>query len=80
MPLEEYTLIKIAGNRLDRFFCAEGKIIENTSYVQRCRTQIKFKFNDQNQICKFTEAAVGNHVVLVPGRYKSLLELFMKLS
>lgn len=64
LPLGRYALVKIGGEALDRMFRVEGEVIENTHVVERCRTQVRFKFDSRADFDKFMSNRLGNHVVL----------------
>ena len=64
MPLGRYRLTKIGGAKLDKMFCAEGEVIENTHVVERCRTQVRFKFDSREDFERFMGNRMGNHVVM----------------
>jgi len=66
VPSGRYRIIKFSGEKLDSFFSAEGNIIMNTNVPQRCRTQVRFKFNSEKDFDRFLSANKGNHVVLLP--------------
>lgn len=75
----DYTLFKLGGESLDQMFCASGKIIENTSVKERCRTQVKFLFESNSDLDAFLKSHLGNHVVLIPGNHKKDLQAFFEL-
>lgn len=75
-----YTLFKIAGENLQRYFVAQGEIVSNTHIAQRCRTQIKFKFKSKEDYENFMEASVSNHIIIVPGKVDDKLIGFMRNS
>ncbi|MCF0175164.1 MAG: hypothetical protein HUJ95_07500 [Bacteroidales bacterium] len=59
-----YTLMKIGGEKLDQIFMESGVITCNTDVAQRCRTQIRFQFNDLYAYRHFMTNRLGNHVVI----------------
>jgi hypothetical protein len=64
LPLGRYELLKIGGELLDSMFRVEGEVIENTHVVERCRTQLRFKFDSRIDFDKFMSNRLGNHVIL----------------
>jgi len=78
-PLGKYTLFKCGGQNLDKFYAFEGDIIQNTSVIERCRTQVKFQFKSVSEIDEFLESYIGNHTILIPGKHKKELSDFFKL-
>ncbi|MDD2491140.1 MAG: hypothetical protein PHV12_02975 [Bacteroidales bacterium] len=77
--LGEYTLFKFGGESLDQMFCVSGRIIENTTVKERCRTQVKFLFESTEDIDSFINSHLGNHMVLIPGNFKKELDTFYEL-
>ena len=66
LPAGRYSAVKIGGRRLDRFYGAEGTVTANTKIVQRCRTQVSFRFDSPEDFDRFFANRLGNHIVLVP--------------
>ena len=66
LPTGRYSIVKIGGRRLDRFYGAEGTLTANTNIVQRCRTQVSFRFDSLEDFDRFFANRLGNHIVLVP--------------
>lgn len=66
LPTGRYSVVKIGGRRLDRFYGAEGTVTANTKIVQRCRTQVSFRFDSLEDFDRFFANRLGNHIVLVP--------------
>jgi len=65
VPSGRYRILKFSGAQLDRFYSAAGSILMNTNVPQRCRTQIRFKFDSEADYNGFFTTAKGNHVILV---------------
>lgn len=65
IPSGRYRILKFSGSRLDRFYSVSGSILMNTNVPQRCRTQIRFKFDSEADYNGFFTTAKGNHVILV---------------
>lgn len=78
-PLGKYTLFKCGGSNLEKYYAFEGEVIQNTSIVERCRTQVKFQFKSDQEIDEFLNCHLGNHSILIPGKHKKELNEFFKL-
>ncbi|MBQ0024856.1 MAG: hypothetical protein KBT00_03935 [Bacteroidales bacterium] len=66
LPSGRYRIIKFSGKALDRFYSVEGSVIMNTNVPQRCRTQVRFKFDCEEDFNGFFTTAKGNHIILLP--------------
>jgi len=66
VPCGRYRIIKFSGEKLESFFCVEGDILMNTNVPQRCRTQVRFKFDSIKDLDSFLSESKGNHIVLIP--------------
>lgn len=64
VPCGRYNIVKISGKKLDKIYLAQGSIIMNTNVPQRCRTQIRFKFNKEADFDAFMQKSSGNHVII----------------
>ena len=64
LPLGRYSIIKIGGRKLDRIFWAKGSVTANTDIAARCRTQISFRFDNEEDFDRFFANRLGNHVIL----------------
>ena len=71
------TVFKVSGD-LSRSFIAEGTLVRNQSKPDLCRTQQVIQLSDQSQVSYFLTNPIGNHHVIVPGCWKSLLEEILK--
>ncbi len=65
VPSGKFEIIKFSGKELEHFYRAEGEVIMNTNIPQRCRTQLRFKFEDKDCFDRFLSTDKGNHVILV---------------
>lgn len=65
IPCGRYRIIKLYGKRLDNMYSVEGDVIMNTNVPQRCRTQIRFKFDTSTDFSRFITTSKGNHIVIV---------------
>ena len=67
------TVFKVSGDK-SRHFIAEGYLTQNLSEPNLCRTQQKIQLTDKSQISYFLSNPIGNHHIILPGHYKTLLE------
>ena len=75
LPLTDYTLFKWGGPRLDRYFVAEAKAIETPYSNHFCRTQITLDVNLKPYLLQHS---IGNHHVIIRGRYAETIRKFMQ--
>ena len=78
MSLGKYNLFKCAGEKLNKFYLFEGEVVQNTSVIERCRTQIKFIFKSDDDLDDYLNSYLGNHTILIPGKNKKVLKRVMK--
>ena len=71
------TVFKVSGD-LSRSFIAEGTLVRNQSKPDLCRTQQLIRLSDKSQASYFLTNPIGNHHIIVPGTYKSLLEELLR--
>ena len=71
------TVFKVSGD-LSRSFIAEGTLVKNLSKPDLCRTQQVIQLLDKSQASYFLTNPIGNHHIIVPGCWKSLLEEILK--
>jgi hypothetical protein len=57
-------ILKIGGPLLDKVFQAEGSIVCNIRIPERCRTQIRFRFDSPEDYERFFRVSKGNHIIL----------------
>ena len=74
LPMEDYTLLKWGGPKLDRYFVAEGKAIETPYSEHFCRTQITLNVNLKPYLLQHS---IGNHHVIIRGRHADEIRQFM---
>ncbi|MFA6796656.1 MAG: hypothetical protein WCR63_03700 [Bacilli bacterium] len=70
----DITILKI-GASLSEFYCQEGKIQNNLSRNDLCRTQIKVVLDDD--VSYFLNSPLGNHHLIVYGRHKKELSDYL---
>lgn len=75
---EAVTVSRIGGQCLDRFYVAEGKIIDAPESEELCRTQMTIKMEEG--VDYFLTSPLGNHHVVTFGsrskRFKEVMSLF----
>ena len=67
------TVFKLSGD-LKRFFVAEGVLVGNQSKPDLCRTQQVIQLYDKAQAQYFLNEPIGNHHIIIPGLWGSLLK------
>ena len=66
LPTGRYSVVKIGGKKLDRLFWAKGTVTANTKIAERCRTQVSFRFDNEEDFDSFSASRLGNHIVMPP--------------
>jgi L-fucose isomerase-like protein len=74
LPLEDYTLFKWGGSKLDRYFVTEAKAIETPYSNHFCRTQITLNVNLKPYLLQHS---IGNHHVIIRGQHADQIRQFM---
>ena len=69
----DVTLFKVAAD-VSRCFAAEGKLLGCQSHPNLCRTQMLIKLDNKEDCNYFFREPIGNHHIIIPGRYKEILE------
>lgn len=72
------TLMKCGGECLDEYYVSPGYLIENTNYINACRTQVRIKLN--KPIDYFLRNPLGNHHIVLMGDYEKEIHEFMQLN
>lgn len=70
----EVTLLRIGGRDLDQLWLGEGVIEPAAPREGLCRTQVTVR-GDPDWIGRLLERPLGNHVLLLPGRWRRPLEI-----
>ena len=76
IPEGPATVLKIGGEKLNKYYLAEGSIDANLNSPHACRTQIEVSFEGIDIENYFFENPIGNHHIIVPGKYKNILTDF----
>ena len=64
VPLGNYMLCKLSGKTLERSLICNGRLVKGEYLSNRCRTQVRFIFDSKAEFDAFTNARVGNHIIL----------------
>jgi L-fucose isomerase-like protein len=78
LPETEITMLKCGNESLDNYFVSEGRIEENTNYVNACRTQIRIHLS--NSVDYFINNPIGNHHIIIQGNYEKILSDFLSAN
>jgi len=71
----EATIFKLSGDGKN-YFVSGGEIIENLNRKNLCRTQIRFRMNED--VKYFLHNSIGNHHLICKGDYSELVREFFK--
>jgi L-fucose isomerase-like protein len=71
------TIVKLAGD-CSRMFVAEGELLRNESKPDLCRTQLAIGLDKPRHTAYFLTRPIGNHHVIVAGRWKEQLKAIAK--
>ena len=75
LPLNDYTLFKWGGPKLDRYFVTEAQAIEAPYSNHFCRTQITLDVNLKPYLLQHS---IGNHHVIIRGTHADAIRRFMQ--
>ena len=64
LHLGNYTLCKLSGKTLERSLICNGRLVKGEYLSNRCRTQVRFIFESKAEFDAFSNARVGNHIIL----------------
>lgn len=67
------TIFKVSGD-LSRSFIAEGELIRNQAKTDLCRTQQVIQLAEKSQTSYFLTEPIGNHHIIIPGRFQAMLQ------
>lgn len=76
LPLGDATVVKCGGECLDKYYLSSGTILDNTNYLNLCRTQVQVHLD--TDVSYFLEKAISNHHILVQGNHTEALESFFQ--
>ncbi len=78
LPAGDVTLVKCGGECLDEYFVSSGRILENTNYLNVCRTQVRIQLD--KPVDYFFRNPIGNHHILLPGNHEKTLDDFLQAN
>lgn len=64
LPLDKYVVYKRGGKNLEKYDYFTGEIIANPDYKMRCRTQVRFRFENTEDFDRFMYCRLGNHFTI----------------
>ena len=73
----EVTVFKLSGD-LKRSFIAEGVLLYSQAKPDLCRTQQVIQLNDKAQALYFLNEPIGNHHIILPERWGSVLKEMLR--
>ncbi|KQC06344.1 MAG: hypothetical protein APR54_07405 [Candidatus Cloacimonas sp. SDB] len=74
LPLIPVTIVRIGGKDLNRLWITAGKITRNLQENNLCRTQIDVHLADNSFLNELLKNPPGNHLMMIPGKYQTLLQ------
>ncbi len=78
LPTGDVTLVKCGGECLDEYYLSSGTLIENTNYINMCRTQVRIHLDTPADY--FLKNPLGNHHILLHGNYTTLFDEFFQMN
>lgn len=76
LPAGDVTIVKCGGECLDEYYLGTGTLVENTNYINMCRTQVRIKMNTPAEY--FLKNPLSNHHILLNGNYEQMLDEFLQ--
>lgn len=76
LPAGEVTIFRCGGEALDEYYVSTGMLLENTNFLNLCRTQIRIKLETSVQY--FLKNPLGNHHIMLRGDHAKLINNFMQ--
>lgn len=78
LPTGDVTIVKCGSESLDEYYLSTGTLVENTNYINMCRTQVRIKMNSPADY--FLKTPLGNHHIMLHGNYEDILEEFLQAN
>ncbi len=78
LPTGDVTIVKCGSESLDEYYLSTGTLIENTNYINMCRTQVRIKMNTPADY--FLRTPLGNHHIMLHGNYGDVLDEFLQAN
>lgn len=76
MRMQPVTLLRVGGIELDRYWLAEGEIIQTGTADDLCRTQARIELIRGN-VDDLLSQPLGNHLILVYGQRMDMIQRYM---
>lgn len=78
VPIGQVTIVKCGGESLDEYYVSSGIIVENTNYINTCRTQLRIRLD--SPVDYFLRNPLGNHHIMVPKNHEQSLHEFFAVN
>lgn len=78
LPTGDVTIVKCGSESLDEYYLSTGTLVENTNYINMCRTQVRVKMDSPADY--FLKTPLGNHHILLHGNYGNVLDEFLQAN
>lgn len=78
LPTGDVTIVKCGSESLDEYYLTTGTLVENTNYINMCRTQVRVKLGSSADY--FLKTPLGNHHIMLHGNYEKLLDEFLQAN
>lgn len=78
LPTGDVTIVRCGSESLDEYYLTSGTLIENTNYINMCRTQARIRINSSADY--FLKSPLGNHHILLLGNYENQLDEFLQAN
>ena len=75
MPTGDVTILRCGNESLDEFYVSTGNLVENTNYINMCRTQVRVKLD--TPVKYFLKNPLGNHHILINGNWEAPFKDFL---
>lgn len=73
----DVTLFRLGGEKLEKKFICTGQLIHHEYINNLCRTQVRVKADNKNKLTELLNNPLGNHLLIVQGKYPKILEGFL---
>lgn len=73
----DVTVFKLAPD-LSRYFVAEGQLLRSQAEPDLCRTQQVIRIDEPQVVRYFLTNPIGNHHVVIPGRWRAVIESLLE--
>lgn len=77
IPESEVTLFRLGGKKLNRKFVCTGTIIPHEHNPNLCRTQLRVKVDNSEDLNELLTNPLGNHLLVLYGKHADILDEFL---